>query len=89
MPEPEEWYFTREEGGQWIAVEVNDPNFHLKIIGQLTDKQRWIEKGNGKSERTALSCMPGYIVLFVHSVRFPDGRIWDSTFRQFDASTPR
>lgn len=83
------WAFTRDEGTEWIPFTIHDIHFEKKLMEQLTDKSRWVDKTKTRTVRTALSCVPGYVVLFVHSVRFPDGRVWDSHFRDFDVTTIR
>lgn len=89
MEDHEWWYFTIDEGENWIPFLVKDPNFSEKLLSQLRDQARWVHSPT-KGQKSAISCIPGYLIKFVHSVQFPDGKIWDSTLRNFrDAKTSR
>ena len=69
--------YTTKEGGQWLPLEVDLPESevaaNLHMFYHLCD-----EDVSGSPYRTCVS------TVHIQSVRFPDGRIWDSVLCGFD-----
>src|SRR5213593_1810492 len=71
--------YTLQEGGRWIAL-ASDAS-PLALERQCQDPSQWGLRMGGKA-MTRLFLTADSSVWF-HSLRFPDGRIWDSAFRRF------
>lgn len=77
-------FYTEYEGGIWLFLPIElKPD---EILKQLTDKSHWMSTKQypeqpGHSNRTMIRTEEKDY--FVASVKFPNGRIWDSYFREF------
>lgn len=83
------WGFTTREGGTIVRFEYPDSDSAYKRMHQhLADRENWgryegPHPEGGARSYTSVRLIPGYDVVRVHSMFFPDGRVWDSTFRNF------
>ena len=69
--------YTKEEGGEWFPLEMDLPE--NAIVAELLSFHHLCnEDVKGTPYRTCLNNV------HVQSVRFPDGRIWDSILSDFD-----
>ena len=82
--------YTNEEGGTVYTFECpwdNVEAYSLALQQELQQSKQWIRNKSampGRRDMTKLGLLPGDGVMRVHSVFFPDGRIWDSSLRDFD-----
>ena len=78
--------YTTEEGGQWFPAVVPDERGE-NIQRQCFDPDSWNKYNRSVDSRTLVTWHPGERAKWVHSVRFPDGRVWDSYFRDWRPKT--
>lgn len=79
-------YSTRQ-GGEWIEFETKYPVSHVEK--EVTSPRNWGRfKGPHpeQGDRNYLTSffIPPYHPVKIHSLRFPDGRVWSSSTRDFE-----
>ncbi len=85
------WGFTTREGGtiRWFKFPESESAYN-RMRDELRNERNWSrypgphpEGGRGSRNFTYLKIIPDFDCVKIHSVFFPDGRVWDSTIRNF------
>jgi hypothetical protein len=76
--------YTEHEGGKWKILDLEITT--EEIIKQLQNEDYWFNTKQfleqpGHSKRNMLRTEDKDV--FIASIKFPDGRVWDSYFREF------
>lgn len=84
------WSFSTKEGGKRTKfVFPNSDNAYKRMEQELKRPSNWGKypgphpEGAGSRNFTFVKVMPEFDCVKVHSLFFPDGRVWDSTIRDF------
>lgn len=75
------WAYTKEEGGQWHTLKSKPINrtFQQMILEECKNAKNW---GGSYIGQVHTDHFTFVFNRKVHSLRFPDGSIWDSTLRR-------
>jgi len=81
------YLYTLEEGRVWHSI--NSDTTPVNVLKQCRDKNNHFNMATsyGGPERTWLQFKIAEdtdTAVYVHSIQFPDGRIWDSYLRSYD-----
>ena len=85
------WAYTTKEGGtiQKFRFPESDSAYQ-RMKRELENVHHWRkypgphpEGGSGSRNYTIVTLIPGLNIVKVHSLFFPDGKVWDSTMRDF------
>lgn len=84
------WGFTTVEMGKITRFEFPESDRAIeRMKGELSNPNNWNKypgphpEGRGSRNYTYLKIIPGYDCVKIHSVIFPNGKVWDSTLRDF------
>lgn len=87
--EENKWAYTTREGGLWKSFDYPVSESAIKRIeNELLKELNWGRyKGShpegGDRNYTMVRTIPPFSYIRIHSLKFPDGRIWDSSIRTF------
>lgn len=84
------WGYTTVEGGKITRFKFPESDTAIeRMEKELTNYNNWARypgphpEGRGSRKYTYVKIIPGYDCVKVHSLIFPDKRVWDSTLRNF------
>lgn len=85
-----QWGFTTVEGGKITRFRYPESDSaYERIITEMRNPNNWGRypgphpEGRGSRNFTFVKFLPDFNCVKVHSLFFPDGRVWDSTYRDF------
>lgn len=83
------WGYTTHEGGKIIHFKFPESQSAIKRMKEsVSNINNWGKypgrhpEGRYSRQYTILKLVPGIDFIKVHSVFFPDGKVWDSTLRE-------
>lgn len=83
------WAYTTKEGGAWRYFEYPSSNSGIiRMENEVTNIMNWgryqgRHPEGGDRNFTTIRTIPPFSFMRIHSLKFPDGRVWDSTLRTF------
>lgn len=84
------WGFTTIEGGKIIKFRFPESDSaYERVRRELSNINNWGRypgthpEGRGSRNYTLVKFIPDFDCIKVHSLFFPDGKVWDSTMRTF------
>lgn len=84
------WGYTTREGGKITHFKFPESSSAVKRMeDEVTNINHWDKypgrhpEGRYSRQYTIVTLIPGIDIIKIHSLYFPEGKVWDSTLRDF------